>query len=231
MTWKKRKGFTLIELLVVVAIIAVLVAMLLPALNAARAQGKSLVCQTNLRQLGMIFRYYAEDHGDFIATNPVQPGGSRWYDILASYQETQNRSKNKNIYVCTAQEATVWDTYPDGTRVNPITNYAQSDVVMVSFRYGKWSRGEYVSCWSPPSPPLRFSEIETPTAKVLLADSAIFTIEVSSYLFSGVLNYQDHISPRHNHGTNALYMDGHAAWESWAGFADPNKIWKFVPDK
>ena len=55
-------GFTLIEVLVVVAIIAVLVAILLPAMNQARAQAQTVVCASNLRQLGMGIVDYSEDY-------------------------------------------------------------------------------------------------------------------------------------------------------------------------
>ncbi|MGF0038016.1 type II secretion system protein [Victivallis vadensis] len=58
--------FTLIELLVVIAIIAVLVAMLLPALNKARESGKSIRCTSNLKQLGVGMTSYAGDNNDFI---------------------------------------------------------------------------------------------------------------------------------------------------------------------
>jgi prepilin-type N-terminal cleavage/methylation domain-containing protein/prepilin-type processing-associated H-X9-DG protein len=56
---KRRRAFTLIELLVVVAIIAVLVAMLLPALKAARESSQQVACASNMRQLAMAFQMYA----------------------------------------------------------------------------------------------------------------------------------------------------------------------------
>jgi prepilin-type N-terminal cleavage/methylation domain-containing protein len=55
-----RRGFTLIELLVVIAIIAVLMAILLPALNRVKEQGKRAVCLSNLRQLTMAWIMYAD---------------------------------------------------------------------------------------------------------------------------------------------------------------------------
>jgi prepilin-type N-terminal cleavage/methylation domain-containing protein/prepilin-type processing-associated H-X9-DG protein len=62
--YPKSKGFTLIELLVVVAIIAVLVAMLLPALRQAREAAKNTVCLNNLRQIGIAFSAYGLEYND-----------------------------------------------------------------------------------------------------------------------------------------------------------------------
>ncbi len=70
-----RRAFTLIELLVVVAIIAILVAILIPSLSNARQQAKSTVCMNNLRQLGANFMFYASDYNGFIPPlGPTNPG-------------------------------------------------------------------------------------------------------------------------------------------------------------
>jgi prepilin-type N-terminal cleavage/methylation domain-containing protein/prepilin-type processing-associated H-X9-DG protein len=68
-----RKGFTLVELLVVIAIIAILAALLLPAVSGAKEKGKSIICRNNLKQLEAAAIMYASEHQDQLPPRFVIP--------------------------------------------------------------------------------------------------------------------------------------------------------------
>ncbi len=94
----KQRGFTLIELLVVIAIIALLMGVLMPALQRVKRQAKAATCQSNVRQWGLIFRLYADDNEGKLPQSV--PGGNlndqEAYWIVATLSYYQD----KKIRLC-----------------------------------------------------------------------------------------------------------------------------------
>ena len=96
-----KRGFTLIELLVVIAIIAILAAMLLPALNRARAAAKAAACQQNLKNLAIAVQLYSSDYGGYLC----------WH------QHRIANDTGASIGCFSYSWYSLWTPYTDGTEV------------------------------------------------------------------------------------------------------------------
>lgn len=89
-----RKAFTLIELLVVVAIIALLMAILVPALQRVKKQAGAVACQSNLKQMGYVFTLYTEDYNGLFHKEHGSDPRNSWVPAMRPYYSHEPEIRN-----------------------------------------------------------------------------------------------------------------------------------------
>jgi prepilin-type N-terminal cleavage/methylation domain-containing protein len=100
----QRSGFTLIELLVVIAIIAILVGLLLPAVQWAREAANRTACANNLKQIGLAMLHYADDKGA-LPPSRMQNGSATWAVLILPYLEQNDWYRQWNLDVSYDQQS------------------------------------------------------------------------------------------------------------------------------
>jgi prepilin-type N-terminal cleavage/methylation domain-containing protein/prepilin-type processing-associated H-X9-DG protein len=220
---KKQSNFTLIELLVVIAIIAILAAMLLPALNKAREKARSISCLGNIKQLALASNQYTSDNDAFLVPYSLVQGAQvKWARLINPYVGGRqwiglnSTPYLENTFFCPSQlrsEEKVAKSWSDATSGYGLVYSGSNN-----------HRGHAEAYGANSARLAKINQIKNPSMQYSILERATDTINTPtgiSSLWGGAVYCrrcyasktlaESFISYRHNEKSNGSFMDGHVS--------------------
>ncbi len=237
---RSRKGFTLIELLVVIAIIAILMAVLMPALNRAREQGKRASCLSNLKQLTLAWVAYAGDNDDKIVngeayggtagTCPTPTSGAhnreKWWtgaDCASDYMTGGKLPQATQLAAIRAGALFPWVpaeklyACPTGVRGEMLTYTITDAMNGLTSGSGAVANGNVgvtigkTTLWVKKTTQV---VVPVPALRLVFVDEGRVTPDSYATHYD-VARWWDPPHCRHGDGTNVSFVDGHSDYWKW----------------
>lgn len=234
-----NRAFTLVELLVVIAIIAILAALLLPALNQARQKAKRTYCQSNLRQLGVALAMYGDEHGRYPPCSKSARLGtfvSLWNAALLPLV-----GNNAGVFNCPSHpDFFRWTTDPSTLGYNFPTNIQGIRPFSYAINQNGAAAGGLGLGTSQIVPDVlsrKPSEIVSPVNMIAIGDDTAATTNrpldgwwkgqgwgTFTFTYTRLQPVRPPVVGNvHSDGANMVFLDGHvewARWTEWVEFSD-----------
>jgi prepilin-type N-terminal cleavage/methylation domain-containing protein/prepilin-type processing-associated H-X9-DG protein len=226
---KRRAGFTLIELLVVIAIIAILAAMLLPALSKAKAKAKGIMCMSNGRQLSLAWRLYADDNNGGLVASLATGGRPVWMNGQLDFNNanpsnwdiTQDMVKSP-LWSYVAKNQAIFKCPSDPTFVT-VAGVVKPRIRSVSmsqvFDFGQWLTADNWRTYAKMDAIVRSEQtfVFVDEAPGSINDAAFANQCDGSQGVAGTPAFIDHPAIFHNFATGFAFADGHSEIHKWFG--------------
>jgi prepilin-type N-terminal cleavage/methylation domain-containing protein/prepilin-type processing-associated H-X9-DG protein len=233
----RKNGFTLIELLVVIAIIAILAAMLLPALTKAKTKAQGIQCLNNLKQLQLVFLMYPDDNNDRLTSSgyvrPVEATAwvNGWLDFSGANPDNYDLTtltdparakfahylKNAGVYKCPADRSFVLVGTRPTERIRSLSmgqQWAGPGDWLDPAGFGANGTSKKYRCY------FKKSEIDSPAMRFVFLDEHPDAINAGG--FANVMvparasaRIIDYPASYHNGACGISFSDGHAEIHKW----------------